>query len=191
MKKIIVCAVLALMATSMFAQQEGKIRGGLDLGFAMPANGFGVAYDLHLGYNIKDNMTAGVRFGQAAMISVSEDETSAGASANTNILGTFTYFFNPSGGSFALFGGAGAGVYMLAAATASGTGASAEGGNLFGGMLTAGFEFGKFRMAAEYTLLPSSPVKVVVGDVPDRNNSYFGITLGFVLGGGKWGGDRR
>lgn len=186
MKKIIVCVVLALMTTALVAQEQGKIRGGANFGFAIPSGGFGVAYDLFLGYNIADNMNVGARLGQAAMISVSDD--GAGASANTNILATFTYFLNPGGGRFAPFAGVGTGVYMLGAVSVGDDGSSVEGGTLFGGMLTAGFELGWFRLAVEYNLIPSSPVVMTVGDAPDRRNSYLGITLGFVIGGGRWGG---
>ena len=67
MKKIIVCAVLALTATVLVAQEAGKIRGGINIGAALPNGGGGVALDFQLGYNIVDNMAAGLKIGLAAM----------------------------------------------------------------------------------------------------------------------------
>jgi len=191
MKKIIVCAVLALMATAVVAQQEGKIRFGLNLGGAVPSGGgLGVALDAQLGYNIADNMNIGVRGGLAYMLGT-DNATTISSAGNSNFLGTFTFFLNPGNGAFAPFFGGGTGVYALGATSLSSGGASTEGGILFGGMLTAGFELGKFRVAADYNLLPTSPIKYTAGDVADRKNSYFGITIGFYLGGGKWGKDKR
>jgi len=191
MKKITLCVLLALLATAVVAQQEGKIRGGLNLGGAIPSGGgFGAALDAQLGYNIADNMNVGVRGGMAAMLGT-DKETTVSAAGNFNFLATFTYFLNPCGGAFAPFAGAGTGIYKLGASSASLGGQSAEGGTLFGGMLTAGFEIGKLRVAAEYNLLPASPIKATVGDVADRKNSYLGVTIGFFFGGGKWGGGRR
>jgi len=174
------------MTTALVAQEQGRIRGGLSSGFAMPSGGFGFVYDLHVGYNLRDQMTVGARLGQAVMLSVSDD--GASASANTNILGTFTAFLNPGGGGFAPFAGVGAGIYMLGAVDAGTEGGGFSADNLFGGLLTVGFEAGWFRLALEYNLLPSSTPSIAVGEVSDRQNSYFGITLGFVIGGGRWGG---
>jgi len=197
MKKIILCALLAVMTTALVAQEQGKIRGSLSGGAAIPAGGgFGVAFDLNLGYNIWDNLNVGARFGGAAMVSVNDDATTVGGASNTHILGTGTYFFNPGNSGFAIFGGVGLGAYMVASGSSSvigGVNVQAEAGTVFGCMLTAGFEFGRFRIAAEYHLVGDSPVTVGVGpiggvNVSPRNNNYFAITLGFTIGGGRWGG---
>lgn len=181
--------MLAVMATSAFAQEQGRIRGSLNAGAAIPSGGFGMVVDGQIGYNIQDNMNVGVRWGGAAMFMTDlEDRIQVGM--NSNFLGTFTYFLHNGGRSrFAPFAGGGLGVYTVAAA-AVGTvaGAEADLGPRFGGMLTAGFEAGRFRMALEYNLVDSSPVNI--GGISDTSirNSYFAITAGFVLGGGRWGG---
>ncbi|MCL2414886.1 MAG: hypothetical protein FWC94_06515 [Bacteroidales bacterium] len=200
MKKIIVCAVLALATVGLFAQEAGKIRGSLNAGAAIPAGGgFGVAFDLNLGYNIWDNLNVGARFGGAAMVSVNEDAGSVGAATNTHILATGTYFFNPGNSGFAIFGGVGLGAYIMQdgdpiviIASPIPVSAQAEGGTVFGCMLTAGFEFGRFRVAAEYHLVGNSPVSATVAGIgtpsfDSRNNNYFAITIGFTIGGGRWG----
>ena len=55
------------MAASVFSQEQGKLRGGLNLGLCVPRGGFGVSGDVQLGYNLRDNMNIGVRFGLAGM----------------------------------------------------------------------------------------------------------------------------
>jgi hypothetical protein len=52
-----------------------------------------------------------------------------------------------------------------------------------GGFFRAGFELGKLRLAATYNLIGKSELDGG-GEV---KNSYFSVSLGFYLGGGKWG----
>ena len=52
----------------------------------------------------------------------------------------------------------------------------------FGGLIRAGFELGKLRLAASYNLIGKSDL----GEGVEVKNSYLGISLGFYLGGGKW-----
>ena len=188
MRNILICMVLAVMTTSAFAQQQGRVRGSLNAGYAIPTGGGGVAFDAQLGYNIADNMNVGVKWGGAMMGRLSPDGESASISFNNNYLATFTYFLN-NGGRFAPFAGIGLGTYGIASFGAGDEHLSVAGGTKFGGMLTAGFELGRFRLGVEYNLIPSSEVSYT-GTTPARTsipNSYFAVTLGFVLGGGSWG----
>jgi outer membrane protein X len=189
MKKILFCVLLAVMTTSAFAQQQGRIRGGLNAGYAIPTGGGGVAFDAQLGYNITDNMNVGVKWGVAMMGRVSPDGENASLSFNNSYLATFTYFLN-NGGRFAPFAGIGLGAYGVASIGAGNAYASVAGGTKFGGMLTAGFELGRLRFGVEYNLIPSSDVIYDIGVTPERTsipNSYFAVTLGFVIGRGTWG----
>ena len=55
-------------------------------------------------------------------------------------------------------------------------------------MIRAGVELGKFRIGAEYNIVPSSDLQNSSGvTVGSAINEYYGITLGFFVGGGKWG----
>ena len=71
--------------------------------------------------------------------------------------------------------------------------------NKFGGFLTTGIETGKFRLALEYNLLPSSSVVIsnynydeilnegFTTQMDDKvRNSYFAVSVGIFMGGGKW-----
>ena len=192
MKRIIVCILSAVMAMGVFAQEEGKIRGGLDLGACIPKGGSGVCVDLNLGYNLKDNMTVGIRWGLAAMAKVDPFGETGSAAANINFLGTYSYYFSSGTSPFAPFVGGGLGLYTLAAIASNANTVSVDAGNRLGGMLTAGFELSKLRIALEYNLVPSSAVKYTgtgegIALTNDKiKNSYLTITIGFYVGGGKW-----
>jgi hypothetical protein len=49
-------------------------------------------------------------------------------------------------------------------------------------LIRGGIELGKFRLALEYNLIPKSDLEI--GESID--NSYFGASIGFFVGGGKW-----
>jgi hypothetical protein len=55
-------------------------------------------------------------------------------------------------------------------------------------MLRAGVELGKFRIGAEYNFVPKSDLQNINGEVIGQaTNEYFGFTIGYFVGGGKWG----
>ena len=55
-------------------------------------------------------------------------------------------------------------------------------------MVRVGVELDKFRIGAEYNFVPSSNLQTVQGEVIGQaTNEYFGFTLGFFVGGGRWG----
>jgi len=178
--------VVAFVATGAIAQEQGKIRGGANIGWCIPKGGGGVCFDLQAGYNLSDDMTVGIKWGYALMGKVDPKGEVGSIVGNSNLLGTFTYFLNM--GSFAPFVGAGAGLYTVAGGGTGLTGFVIEPGNKFGGMLTAGFEFKRFRLGLEYNLIPSSDahlVSVVGPQYGSVKNSYMALTFGFYLGGGK------
>ena len=191
MKKILVCLVLAVMTASAFAQQEGRMRGSINAGLAIPGIGFGGTTDVQLGYNIQDNMNVGVKFATAGMFRANPNEEDGGTltfAANVNYLATFTYFFN-NGGRFAPFIGCGLGVFRIMGFGFGDESVYVAGGRKFGGLLTAGVEMGRFRLGVEYNLIPRSELRYA-GQTPAVTsipNSYLGITVGFVIGRGTWG----
>ena len=193
MKKIFF-AFLFMLAVAQVAQaqEEGKFRVGLEAGYTMPSGGGGVLFAVEPKYNVADNMNIGIRFESAAMAkNVSAGPVSAEASltASVSYSGTFDYYFNSGSSSFAPFLGAGAGYSSLGSigfdindVEEIEGGADLEVDGKFGGLLRAGFEAGKFRLAATYNLIG----KTDLGEGAEIKNSYLGISLGFYLGGGKW-----
>jgi len=188
MKRIIVCILIAVAATSAFAQEKGRTRFGLDIGYAHSA---GASLDMNLLYNIRDNMNVGIRLGDVLKTVESQVKERVFDAGITNYSATGNYYFNLENRS-AIFVGGGLGLYKLRVFHHDHQHRVHNyGGKEFGGFLTTGVEIRKFRLALEYNLLPSSSVLI-----PNRNddtrvkdtvkNSYFAITVGFYLGGGKW-----
>jgi hypothetical protein len=195
MKKIIVCMLFAVMATGAFAQEKGKVRTGFDFGYYHKA---GLGLDINLLYNIQDNMNVGVRWGGAFVGKESQTEKKYFDAGITNLSGSYNYYFKSEDNFSAAFVGGGLGWYKLGY---GGLGCSCAveqriqkyRGNKFGGFLTAGIEGRKCRLALEYNLIPSSEIMVNYYDLDSVNskndkvkNSYFAITAGFFIGGGKW-----
>lgn len=196
MRKNLLIAIAILTFALGSAQEEGKIRVGLDIGYTIPtAGGGGVLAAIEPKYNLKDNMNLGLRIGIAGMVRDIEGTTeyeSAKVAANVSYLATYDYYFSNSGGSFVPFLGAGAGYYSFASVvidnTSSSNDVSLDIAGKFAGMVRGGFEWHKFRLGAEYNFVPESDLQNTAGQkVGTSPNSYFGISLGFFVGGGKWG----
>ena len=195
MKKIILLIITLLLFTNSYSQKKGGFRVGLDFGFVPASGGGGATFSLEPKYNIKDNMNVGLRLGAAAVvrdINNSGGTTSAKVAANGSYAGTYDYYFNGSGKSFVPYIGAGVGYYTLANVelndSASSSDVVLDANGKMGGLVRAGFEWGKFRMGVEYNLIPDSDLQDINGATTGTvSNSYFGIHLGFFLGGGKWG----
>ena len=186
MKKLFFALTLMLaVAQVSHAQEEGKFRVGLEAGYTMPDGGGGVLIAIEPKYNIADNMNIGLRFESSAMAKNVTDSgltVEADLAASASYLGTFDYYFHNGSSSFAPFFGVGAGYSTLANLSFEDFGdAEAEVDGKFGGLVRAGFELGKFRLAATYNLIGKSEIETA-----EIKNSYLGISLGFYLGGGKW-----
>ena len=192
-------ALITLAVANGYSQEQGKFRVGLDLGFVPASGGAGVMLSIEPKYNMADNMNVGLRIGIAGIARDVQDDVnnpSAKIAANNSYVGTYDYYFHKSGlgSSFAPYVGAGFGYYSLANVEIDNTDNSvpdsfspAVSGKM-GGLIRAGFEWGKFRMGLEYNIVPDSDLEnlngVIIGPV---KNAYLGIHLGFFLGGGKWG----
>lgn len=195
MKKIILLALITLAFANGYSQKKGGFRVGLDFGFVPTGGGGGGMFSIEPKYNIKDNMNVGLRLGGAGVARDVQNDgttTSAEVSANGSLVGTYDYYFHNSGSSFAPYIGAGVGYYSLANVKFDDTADSSEVSPAvtgeMGGLIRAGFEWGKFRMGVEYNLVPDSDMENLNGDkVGTAKNAYVGIHLGFYLGGGKWG----
>lgn len=199
MKKLFLIAVLVLSITKVSAQEQGKIRGGANLGLAFPNAGIGFAADLDFRYNITYNINAGLlltSFGGVKDITTSIDNSlttmTVGASTGTLLHGD--YYFNNGTNNFAPFLGAGLGSFRVSniqitsndETNAAGS-ISASDQNKLGGVIRTGFEAGHFRVGLSYYLIaPSSLYNLLATKVGSTGNNYLNLTLGFYLGGGNW-----
>jgi hypothetical protein len=197
MKKIISVVLITLALASGYSQEKGKFRVGLDIGYVPTGGGGGGLLSIEPKYNLADNMNIGLRLGAAGIakdIQNNSTSTSAEVSANGSLVGTYDYYFHKSGSgsSFAPYIGAGVGYYSLANVKVDDTSNSSEispaVSGVVGGLIRGGFEWAGFRMGVEYNLIPDSDLEDLNGDkVGTAKNAYFGIHIGFFVGGGKWG----
>ena len=189
MKKIFFTLLVTISATQWIqAQEEGKFRAGLDLGYAMPTRGEGLFVAFEAKQNIADNMNVGLRIENAIFVKevyLNDKAMDTDIIGNLSFIGTFDYYFNKNNHQFSPFVGTGIGYSSLTDVQfefkGDETTPDAETNGKFGGLIRAGFEWGKLRVAANYNLLGKS--KIEGGEI---KNSYLGISLGFYIGGGKW-----
>lgn len=144
-------------------------------------------------------MNVGLTIGIAGIARDVQDDVnspSAKIAANTSFAYTYDYYFHKSGSgsSFTPYVGAGLKYYSLANVEIYNTdnnlpdGFSPAVNGKMGGLIRAGFEWGKFRMGLEYNLLPDSDLEDLNDNiVGTAKNGYLGIHIGFFVGGGKWG----
>lgn len=196
--KNILGAILFLcsLGTTLQAQEANKFRFDIQLGVAsaLENTSAGVLFNLEPKYTLNERMNVGLRLGVAGIAkNIQREGTDSGEAeigANISYLGTFDYYFHKSGSSFAPFVGAGLGFNTLANIDTRSSGDAFEEiavDGKVGGMLRVGFDWFKFRLSAEYNIIPSSDLRDLQNNtVGTSQNSYFGVTLGFYFGGGKW-----
>ncbi len=202
MKKLFTIVLILMISQSLMAQQAGRFRMGMDLGAAIPKDGgIGALINLEPKVNLTDRMNVGIRFGVAGLAKdvtyydIIEDYEGE-ISGNLSVTGTFDYYFNNGGSSVAPYLGAGFGYFTLSSLeinngdfdTPDNIG-DLEADFKWAPMVRAGVELGKFRMGAEYNFIPTSNLQNTAGEIiGEAINQYFGFTLGFYVGGGRWRG---
>lgn len=200
MKKLFGLLIAMAIFQAAEAQKASAFRLGFDLGAAIPKDGgVGALFNLEPQILVMDNLAVGIRMGVAGLAkdvtyyNISQDYEGE-VSANVSVSGTANYFFNNGNSRVAPYIGAGFGYYALAnvdvrepTSTPSGSG-ELEADFAWAPMVRVGIELAKFRLGAEYNLVPPSNLQDVNGQViGEAANQYFGITLGVTIGGGKWG----
>lgn len=198
MKKLLGLVLALLLTQAAYSQTEGKFRYQMDLGFAAPKDG-GIGAMVHLEPQILvlDNLAVGLRMGVTGMakdVTYYEipDDYEGELSGNLSVSGTANYYFNYGKGRVAPYIGAGFGYYALSNVDVEGDNIedaeNLEASFAWAPMVRVGVELRKFRIGAEYNFVPSSNLQNVNGEViGEATNEYFGFTLGFFVGGGRWG----
>lgn len=200
MKKLITILLLLQVMHHAYSQEEGRIRFQMDLGVAAPKDGgVGALVNFEPQVLVTRNLSLGLRMGVAGLakdVTYYEipDDYDGELSANTSVSGTANYYFNYGKGKVAPYIGAGFGYYALSNIDVDGSDFDEDevrglkANFAWAPMIRAGVELGKFRIGAEYNFIPKSDLQNVSGEVIGQAiNEYFGFTLGYFVGGGKWG----
>lgn len=200
MKKLLSFLILLLATQTAYSQTAGKFRYQMDLGIAAPKDGgIGALVNFEPQVLVLDNLALGMRFGVTGMAKdvtyySIPDDYDGELSANLSISGTANYYFNLGSSRAVPFVGAGFGYYALSNLDVDDFDFEydevhqLDASFAWAPMIRAGVELNKFRIGAEYNFVPSSNLQNVNGDVVGTaTNEYFGFTLGFFVGGGRWG----
>lgn len=202
MKKLLAIISFFVICHFSNAQHAGRFRMGMDVGPAIPkGGGIGALVNLEPKVNLKNNLNVGIRFGVAALAKDVtyyniNDDYEGEISGNISVTGTLDYYFNNGGSNVAPYIGAGFGYFALSSIEINSTDfdtpdniGDLEADFKWAPMVRAGVELGKFRMGAEYNFVPTSNLQNASGEViGEAINQYFGFTLGFYVGGGRWRG---
>jgi len=167
--------VLVSLPLLSFAQEQGKFRGGFELGGLVPIEGkMGILLSLELKYNIKNNMNVGF---QTEFTSTMENKDN---SESLNLFSvSYDYYFHEKNKSFSPFIGGGLG-YYLSSALDAGQGIRTNYNNPTC-FIRTGFEIGHFRTSLNYNFIRRKNVESY-----NINHDYIAIHFGFYIGGGKW-----
>ena len=192
MKKITFGILFLFTVVVASAQTFKPFKVDLSTGYAIPsgkgAKG-GILFALEPKYAVMDNLSLGLRFELAVMARGSSDDQGnideIDVKGSGSYLLTGDYYFTEN--TVRPFVGAGVGLFSLASATADNTtGGVSAAKSKFGGMLRAGAEIGHFRVGLEYNLVGNTDIKDASNaTIGTSKNSYIGIKIGAVIGGGR------
>jgi outer membrane protein X len=193
MKKIKFILLGLVLFSLVNAQEQGRVRVGLDLGLGLPNMGAGFVGSADIRYNVLDNLNVGLRSVSGILVKdMDVNASTATMGVVSSFYGISDYYFHNAGSSFAPFLGGGLGSSKIvnlkidpdAVTTVPST---ITFNSKFGGVLRGGFEAGHFRMALDYYLIPKSEVYDLSNNLLGfTKNSYLNLSIGFYLWGGKW-----
>lgn len=194
--------ILFCLITAGYAQETGRIRGAVYIGYASPPSGMGMSLDADFRYVVTDNANFGLKTGVAMMYrdfdySIWNPMASITMHTNRYFLLHGDYYFNDGYKMFAPFLGGGIGNFNVFNMNMMVDVDQQEPKfiqinnppeeRVIGGLIRGGFELGKIRLSFDYYLIPSSTMLneelVAIGKA---QNSYLNMNLSFYLGGGKW-----
>jgi hypothetical protein len=224
-KSIITFFMLLIAYSSGFSQKKenllndeivekeiaSKFRYGINAALAFPSTteigGYEADFDFR--YKVMDNLNVGGKIGYSFMI---KDKGTRGDGANyfytsTEIISAIVhsdYYFNEYPSSFAPFAGLGLGVYDVSCITIKTGDEVLRNRNFaveytFGGLIRAGFEYKRLRLALEYNIIPTTKLydqyqntpPTYILDTAPKPNSYLSLRIGYFFGGRAWGDEYR
>ncbi|HDZ04116.1 hypothetical protein LCGC14_0217760 [marine sediment metagenome] len=193
---------LLLCVYTLYAQEENRIRVGLELG---PAKGADIAFlaALEPKFIINENSTVGLRLGVAFLLGRNIEESmksqyiiEEGFSLHEiySLAATFDRYLGKANSRFQPFIGGGLSYYKLSGISNISTkdnhdvnlASTTKVKGQMGLLVRGGFELGKFRLGLEYNSIPKTKIQVPNGDIAGSvKDSYFGVSIGCIFGGGK------
>lgn len=179
MKKLLFIAVLICgVALSAQSQEFKPFRVDAGVGYGLPfTEGLkgGVQFYLEPKYEIAPQIAVGFRWEGSLFAGEDVEGQSVDVKLSSAYMATGDYYF--SNNSFRPFVGLGLGLYSIGGVKAEGTDVElSKSKNNFGALVRAGFDISHFRLAVSYNY---------GGKMEDETFHFFGVTIGFYLGGGR------
>ena len=198
LKKKLLIIALVLCLFNLNAQEENNITLRIEPGLLVVSDSENLGFFLNVEPNIKIsyNTVFGLRFG-ATVNSLSLENYSStqfmiNEESNNGVISfvpTFDYYLNENYTRPYL--GLGIGYYLLVGyldVSPVGSVNVLEGSvnDQAGFLLRGGFELGKTKLGLEYNFIPKADIKIPNGQIIGKvDSSYFGLSIGFTIGGGK------
>ncbi|WP_430410394.1 hypothetical protein [Kordia sp.] len=179
-----------------FYNLNAQVKFRIEPGFLLKteSENLGLMFNIEPNIEISNNCVIGLRFGLALNPQKIENNDSSqffiddeNDNAVLSFMPTFDYYLNEN--HIRPYLGLGLGYYLFSSeeiAISSGDVTEGNVNNQLGLLLRGGFEWRKTKIGLEYNFIPKADIKIqnnqTIGTV---NNSYFGISIGFLIGGGK------
>ena len=184
--------LLACLFSSFYLSAQVKLRIEPGVLLKTESENIGLMLNFEPNLQISHNSVIGLRFGIAVNSQKfkTTDNTpffidEQNDNAVFSFITTYDYYLNEN--YYRPYLGLGIGYYLLNPIDVSQIGSQNifEGSmkNQLGLLLRGGFEVGKTKLGLEYNIVPNADIEIpndqIVGSV---NNSYFGLSIGFLIG---------
>lgn len=191
MKKLLLISLLFGLL-NLNAQVKLRIEPGFIL--KTESENLGLMLNVEPNIEISKNSAIGLRFGLALNPQKFENNYSSqfffddkNDNAVISFMPTFDYYLNEN--YTRPYFGLGLGYYLFSSVIIANPSQNVTEGsvnNQLGFLLRGGIEWGKTKLGLEYNYIPKADIKIpssqTIGTV---DNSYFGVSIGFTIGGGK------
>lgn len=196
-KSIALFLIAFFVLFKVTAQESNRARVGISIdagrSFDVEKLSFGIGISVDPAYNISDHQMVGLSLGAFALAkTIDEKALSSEGIGLTSLLGTYDHFILQNN-KLAFSVGGGLGVFNIAHMYRNTSLSSFrnEDETLFTGikpgiMIRPGFEYGKFRLALEFNLIPSHDYTSQIYNFSGTSiNSFFKWKMGVFIGGGN------
>jgi len=188
MKKLVICASLALSSFTLFSQDTfRKFKFDVAAGMGLPSsteNKGGLMISLEPKFAVSNNITLGLRGEWAYLVRRNINNLSISGAAVASYALTSDYYLN-SNAKFRPFVGAGLGSFDVFNVEILGNIETVTYVNKLGGLIRVGFESSHLRLGVEYDLIGKSKGTTLPSSSSEINNNYLGVKLGVFFGGGR------
>ena len=192
LKKKLFLLTLLFGLTNLSAQVKLRIEPGFLQ--KTESDNLGLMLNVEPNIQISKNSVIGLRFGLALNPQKFENNDSSqfvfdemNDNAVISFMPTFDYYLNDN--YTRPYFGAGLGYYLFSSVIIANPSENVTEGsvnNQLGLLLRGGLEWGKTKIGLEYNFIPKADIEIPNGEIIGTvDNSYFGISIGFLIGGGK------